>query len=266
MTDTPGRLRYSVFIDDASVDGKAKHFGFGTLWMPWQRRGDISRELQALRERHHYPHEIKWEKVSKKYLGFYLDLVDWFFGASFAAFHCMVVHQPSLDLAKHGGRIEVAREKAATLLLSNKTKRFLTVHPDREAEIRVYVDPLPTSRAKADEVMQIITGHVIRAAMQRTDLDLRVFTKDSKEVTGIQLCDLLLGAVLDGFNRRSSSEPKDRLRRHVAAHLGWEDIDADTFPEEPKFNIWHLWKERRVWPVETRAVRLSTPPRHPEGM
>lgn len=258
MTSEP-ELQLAVFIDDASIDGKTSHFGFGTLWVPWRRRGDFSAGIKALREKHGYTSEIKWQKVKRLSIAFYRDLVDWFFRTKWLAFHCIVVPRADLKMELHNNRIEVARMKAVTVLLSKKIEHVLRVNPEVDAEIRVYVDPLPASYPKADEAMQIIANHVVKASSGRENAVAELRTRDSKTDPGIQLCDLLLGAVVDAFTQRSSSQEKQELRSLVASMLGWKDLRADTFPTERKFNIWFLWDCAGPRPLDTRPVRLRYP-------
>lgn len=258
MTTKPALL-WSVFIDDASIDGKTSHFGFGTLWVPWRRRGDFTAGIKALREKHGYTSEIKWQKVKRLTLPFYRDLVDWFFRTKWLAFHCIVVPRADLKMELHGNRIEVARMKAVTLLLSKKIEHVLRVNPSVDVEIRVYVDPLPSSYPKADEAMQIIANHIIMGASGRENAVAELRTRDSRTDQGIQLCDLLLGAVVDAFTERSSSKEKAELKHLVASMLGWQDLRADTLPRERKFNIWFLWDCAGQRPVTTRRVSLRYP-------
>lgn len=65
--------------------------------------------------------------------------------------------------------------------------------------------------------------------------------RDSRTSAGVQIADVLLGAVLCPWNAASE---EGSCKRRIAAHLldgiGWKDHLADTFPAEWKFNIWTL--------------------------
>jgi hypothetical protein len=85
---------------------------------------------------------------------------------------------------------------------------------------------------------------------------------DSKEFEGIQLCDVLLGAVVDTWNEGSTSDHKAALKTHIASYLGWSDIRSDTRPSERKFNVWWLTDQThpdQQRPIQTRNVRLVHP-------
>ena len=73
-----GKLIWHVACDESGVDG-ARYYGFGSLWMKWQRRGDFSRDIRKLREKHAYTSEIKWQKAhSKLYSKFYDELLEYY--------------------------------------------------------------------------------------------------------------------------------------------------------------------------------------------
>jgi len=67
-----------VACDESGIDG-GRYYGFGSLWLAWERRGDLTGQLGELRDRHGFQEELKWNKANTgKYHGFMLDAVDWF--------------------------------------------------------------------------------------------------------------------------------------------------------------------------------------------
>jgi len=36
----PGHRNYLVYCDESGIDGQV-YYGFGSLWLPWERRGDL---------------------------------------------------------------------------------------------------------------------------------------------------------------------------------------------------------------------------------
>src|SRR5690349_1887942 len=86
----PGVIRWLVSCDESGVHG-ARYYGFGTLWMPWQRRGAFAALIDELRRAHAFHQEFKWSKVGPRYYGFYRDLVDLFFKTHWLSFQCLVV-------------------------------------------------------------------------------------------------------------------------------------------------------------------------------
>ena len=231
-------LRWLISCDESGTGG-ANYYGFGSLWMKEQRRGEFYGEIMKLRQKHNYFHEFKWQKTnSKLYRQFFTDLVDLFFQKNWLAFHSIIVRKAVVKKEFHDGDYDLARRKHFTELLINKIKRCIRAHPDRAYTFKIWVDPIASRYKKADEAVEVISNNVlVRAVGTLRPVD-KVITRDSKNTPSIQLCDLLLGAVMEAWQQRSTSEPKQILQKYIAEQLGWTNLRADTRPEERKFNIW----------------------------
>jgi hypothetical protein len=259
MTDAPGIRSWLIACDESGVHG-SPHYGFGTLWMKWQRRGDFFKDVREMKERHRFQGECKWSAASSNGdLPFYQELISYFFHRKWLVFHCLVVRREVVRKAEfHDNDWDLARRKHFTMLLTNKMKKALVRFPDREHEFQIYVDRIASRYAKADEAVCVISNNVLNEKFRGRSPVKSVTTRDSQDTPAIQLCDLLLGAVMETWQRKASSPTKRAVRKIIAEHLGWDDLDADTFVDERKFNIWYFHdpprEERRV---ETRPVRLK---------
>jgi Protein of unknown function (DUF3800) len=254
----PGVLRWLVSCDESGVHG-SPCYGFGTLWMTWQRRGDLARLIRDLRTEHRYRDEIKWNHVRRASVPFYQALVESFFKASWLGFHCLVVRKAIVRPELHGGSWDEARQKHFGMLLRKKVLGCIQTHLPREQTIRVYLDPLHSSYKKASEVLEKITRSVVQRSYPNVQIE-GAFERDSKETPTIQLCDLLLGAVMSDWDRNPAGGAKAELRAFIAGHLGWTDLHADTHPDERKFNIWMFYDtERGPRQSTTRPVLLTYP-------
>lgn len=259
--ENPGVRSWLIACDESGVHGSA-HYGFGSLWLKWQRRGDFFEDFRALKERHGFRDECKWNSVhSQRNLPFYEDLLDYFFQRKWLAFHCLVVRKEIVRKEQfHQNSWDLARRKHFTMLLTNKMRRSMDKHPQREHEFRVYVDPIASQYKKADEAIEVISNRVLNQRFRSKDPVRSVITRDSKETPSIQICDLLLGAVMETWQRKATNTTKLKVRSKIAEYLGWQEIDADTFNTEKKFNIWYFFdppnETRRV---TTRPVRLKYP-------
>lgn len=235
--------------------------------MGYQRRGEFAAGITAIRALYSAADEIKWNKCSRKNLPFYKGIVDWFFQNGALLFHCMIVARRWVAVHDyHNGSYERAREKHFTKFLTNKVKRVIRENPGRLVSTRVYVDEMPSSYDKVDEVIEIVGNHMINKSLAGMAEAIpaidSVYECDSHEYNAIQVADLLLGAVIDTWNDRSTNEAKAALKRHIAGYLGWEDLKSDTRPTERKFNIWWLTDKVNpgdVRPVHTRPVTLRHP-------
>jgi hypothetical protein len=254
-----GKIIWLISCDESGVHG-APYYGFGTLWMKWQRRGDIFDDIREMKARHSFGGEVKWKKAhNKRQLKFHKELVEYFFKKEWMTFHCFVVHKAIVKKELHENSWDLARRKHFVALLSNKMDRVCRKYRGRDIGFRVYVDKIHSSYEKADEAVEVITNHILNRLGNRYPID-SVITRDSKETPTIQLCDLLLGAVMDAWQKEAESETKIELEKFIAEHLGWPDLQSDTFPRERKFNIWYFHDvERPRRDVSTRKVNLKYP-------
>lgn len=255
-----GKLIWHIACDESGTGGQ-RYYGFGSLWMRWQRRGDFAEDIRRLRERHNYHFEIKWQKAHDKiYHDFYLDLIKYFFETSWLAFHCILIRKETVRKELHGGDYDLARRKHFTKFISRKIHSCIKSHPNRDCEFRVTVDPIASRYKKADEAVHVIANNQLAREIQNSAPIQNVLTRDSKYSQQIQLCDLLLGAVMEAWQNNSSNERKKKIVNYVAEHLGWTDLQADTYPFERKFNIWYFY-DKTLGPreAEVRPVKLKYP-------
>ena len=255
-------VRSWLIACDESGTGGSPYYGFGSLWIKYQRRGDFIRAFRELKEKHSMTRECKWNSASSmKYMGFYAELIEYFFKHQWMVFHCIVVRKE--DVAKeefHNNNWDLARRKHFTMLLTNKMRMALKRFPDRQHEFRIYVDPIASSYAKADEAVEVISNNVLNQEIRGSSPVKAVLTKDSAETPAIQLCDLLLGAVMETWQQANTNKTRTAVRSVISEHLGWEDLDADTFKTERKFNIWYfLDTTRKRRAVTSREVNLKIP-------
>ena len=76
----PGYKNYLIYCDESGLHG-AVYYGFGSLWMPWERRGDFVALIRELQEKYGFREEMKWNHLSRKKEAFYKALVDAFSSA-----------------------------------------------------------------------------------------------------------------------------------------------------------------------------------------
>jgi hypothetical protein len=162
-----------------------------------------------------------------------------------------------VDKAMHAGNLDLARRKHFNMLLTKKIKRFNEAQPERQHTFRIWVDPIASSYQKAHEAVEVIANNVLRVPFGGIRAVDKVFVRDSAATPSIQLCDLLLGAVMEAWQGAATSIGKVALQKKIASYLGWPDLRADTKPHERKFNIWYFYDTRdSEREPETRDVIL----------
>lgn len=259
--ESTGIRSWLIACDESGVHG-SPHYGFGSLWLRWQRRGDFLADYYNLAQKHKFVDECNWSSANRKYfLPFYQDLITYFFQRKWLVFHCLICRKETVQKdIYHQNDWDLARRKHYTMLLTRKMRQALQTFPTRKHEFRVYVDPIASRYRKADEAMEIISNHILNQRFRDVSPVTSIVTKDSKKTPAIQVCDLLLGAVMETWQQRTTSSTKTAIRHSIAWHLGWDELDSDTMPKERKFNIWYFFDPtRETRKVKTRSVTLRYP-------
>jgi hypothetical protein len=252
----PGYKNYLIYCDESGMDGSV-YYGFGSLWMPWERRGDFAHLITETRASHRYTDEIKWTHVGRSSEAFYTNLIDAFFVRNWLMFHALIIRKGYSDRTFHKD-FDEEKTKRLVMLIRKKIAFFCAGDPSKRYHVRV--DPLPVRYKKTDEVAFKIAGAMLKKDLGNTPLET-LFTRHSHETPGIQMVDFLLGAALAGWQNKATADHKLRVRRHLAKHLGWPDMDSDTRPSLWKFNIWYFHDptDERPREVSTRAVNYKLP-------
>jgi hypothetical protein len=253
----PGTRNIVIYVDESGLH-RAPYYAFGSLWMPWERRGTLAAFVDRLRDRDKYYDEAKWSSVPRR-PQFYEELVEEFFQRSWMMFHCLLVRKTDVDRSRHRGR-ENALQKHLTMLLDKKIGHFARLSAG--ATYRIRTDQLSVSYPKTDEVIEkILDADLKKLAVASRVHDVRQC--DSRQTRGVQLVDVLLGAVTAAWQGDELVASKVELQRYIAGHLGWSSLRHDTHPGEVKFNVWHFHDPQaggaRV--AQTKAVRLRIPMR-----
>ncbi|WP_075686211.1 DUF3800 domain-containing protein, partial [Serratia marcescens] len=239
--DNPGKLIWHVSCDESGTGG-ARFYGYGSVWMRYQRRGEFSKLMRELREKHNCYDELKWQKAhSPRNQAFYDDVIEMFFKHPWLAFHCIIVQKSHVDKQFHDGNYDLAMRKHFTKLLTSKITQVITTHAHRDCEFRIDVDPIPSSYKKADEALHKIANNVIFNTTGKKNAIKYVKTKDSKESHQIQIADFLLGAVMSAFQEKATNPRKLEVAKKIAAYIGWDGFLYDTMNYERKFNIWYFY-------------------------
>ncbi len=139
---------------------------------------------------------------------------------------------------------ELAFYQTYTMLVKNVAKQI-------KSDVEVIIDQKIDKYKKNDEVTGIVANNMLaRAGMKK--LVKSVTMHDSKHHLGLQVVDILTGAVNSGYlkylnPRLELSVAKELAFERMAALLGWDFFHYDTFPNKD-FNIWHFPQEMRAMP------------------
>ena len=133
--------------------------------------------------------------------------------------------------------------------------------------VKIYIDDRSDSYDKQDEVVEIITNHMLNHLSSSGRVS-NVTKADSKDLVCIQVADYLTGALNTAHhqflnpNWKFSAE-KALFISKMAETIGWDRLVYDTYPNA-NFNIWHFPIEWRAIPAtkgidEDLSVKFITP-------
>jgi hypothetical protein len=240
---------------DQSGIAHSTHYGFGTLWMPYDRRGDFVGDFNVAREKAGVDVMADLGAVANPSMCRLADaLIDYFFDTRWLAFHCLVVERGLVDMSCHDDNVDLAQRKHFTMLLANKIQRALR-KGGQDQMFRVWVAPIPSPYSKAAEVVEIVTQNVVSNVRGRK-IDVRVTVRDPDSTPAILMCNLLVSLVMQPWVDANVSRRQRQMVDKLCRRLGWVDLKHDTPPSMRKFNIWKFHDPVRE-PSRTAKTRRT---------
>ena len=260
-------MKYLAFCDESGIQAGSPCYTIAAIAVPESDFSAIEQELDVILRSNGVDRELHWSDIRSSQ------------GAAEAAVECFrsVIGADELNFAHAIAVLKAPykkwqqdREEAFY-----QTYTYLLQHLGRgtNARLRVFMDERSDSYDKRDEVMQIISTHMLRRLGKKLEVE-SVEKVDSHAFRLIQLADIWGGAInqsckslLEGDHDLSNVNPlKREIIAGIASVLGWKEqhLAFDTMPpetgtrfREPRVNIWHFpYVEFRSVPG-TRPVRLT---------
>jgi hypothetical protein len=214
--------------DESSV------MGLGAVWLSKENARRLSLELRDIKRRHRAAGELKWTKVSASRSAFYLELVDWFFMQSGLNFRCIIIpDKKSLDHSKYNrGSHDDFYYKMFFSMLSK------IMSPDDVHDI--YLDIKDTrSSLKVSHLKNVLCNNVYDFT---GDMVGKIQHVRSHEIELLQLCDLLLGAVVYRNRGLDTNPTKRSVVQRIEEHHQRPLLTSSAL-SKTKFNIFR-WQAR----------------------
>ena len=227
-------MQYVVYCDESRHDGghSAPFMAIGSLWVPRERKSEISKAARTLFRAAGLNAEVKWSKVSAARLDAYKRVIDFFFATRELSFRVIVVEQAGLDTGRlDGGDRELGFYRFYYDLLARwlepGSEYLILLDFKQNQSANRYHD----LRAALSRCLKGNEGHII---------DLTVI--DSAETPLAQLCDLLTGAFSAAWcGDARPGGAKAELIAHTAAHIGWSSLrSASASPANSKVNVFRI--------------------------
>ncbi|MEW6110288.1 MAG: DUF3800 domain-containing protein [Nitrospirota bacterium] len=226
---------FNVYCDESChlENDRQSVMVLGAVWCPLEKTREISIRIREIKAKHKIKadFEIKWTKVSPAQKEFYLDLIDYFFDDDDLHYRALIVpDKTKLQHEKFGHDHDTWYYKMYFDMLK------VILSPD--ACYRIYLDIKDTkSASKVAKLHEVLCNNMYD--FQRQIIE-RVQTVHSREVSQLQLADLLTGAI-SYLNRGLSSSPvKLELIERMKKRSHYE-LTKTTLLLEKKVNLfrWH---------------------------
>ncbi|WP_371742374.1 DUF3800 domain-containing protein [Aestuariibacter sp. A3R04] len=245
------QLDYLVYGDESGTTGSDRCYSIGLLCVTKTKVNEFNQYVLDLKKKRGIVGELKWSKIknSAGQANICIDLLSMVLRSS-CCFHSIIVEK---SIYNNWTTDKTDREKAFyqtyTYLLKNTAKQL-------KSKLIVLIDQKCDKYKKNDEVMGIVANNMLaKLGSDRTIQEVTM--NDSKEHLGLQVVDILTGAVNSGYMKFLKPEltlsvAKEAAFIKMAAMLGWDKLVYDTYPNKD-FNIWHFPSENRSRPA-TKAI------------
>ena len=226
---------FNIYCDESchlEHDGE-KAMVIGGVWCSLSKKDEIFRRLREIKEEHGLSKrfEIKWNKVSKGQLNFYMDVINYFFDNSDLHFRVLVV--PDKQELNHK-EYNQSHDTFYYKMYFNMLKTLF----EPNYEYNIYIDIKDTrGQKKVERLHDVLCNNHYDFNRQMIK---KVQQVRSEEIELIALADLLIGAVSYLHRGINTSEAKLKLIERIKARSGY-NLTASTLYREDKFNIF-VWR------------------------
>ncbi len=202
----------AIFCDETGMHG-SRYVYLGALRCSYRRSQIIGERLAHIRKNRKLVAEMKWTKVSKKFLGAYREWVDVFLQDKACRFLVMRAPRSAMSRCREEGFFNIYR-------------RFLArvVRPTRGCYVWVDGSTLRRRSRWSSLAYRVNRSRRENWALRGRNIRELKVVEDSRDNDLIQLTDVLLGAVAS-LAAASLAEPKRCLADHLAPHVT-ETADA----------------------------------------
>lgn len=227
----------NVYVDESghTDDPDCSVMVLGALWVSVAQLSLLTDAVRTIKKKHDIsPHrEIKWTKVSDAKLDYYKDLIDAVFDIEQVNYRAVVIDKAKVDYEARGLTADDFYYRMQYLLVR-------TIAEKRLEDMRLFFDYKDTWSGVETTKLAAYLGNT----GSLHNKSLRAQPLRSHEVIGLQLADLLTGAVMyaNKPTDKQLSEAKKQLIQHVESRAGQKLTEGTAYGAE-KMNLL-LWEPR----------------------
>lgn len=237
---------YIIFCDESDKTGRYYSNFYGGVLVGASQYQRITARLNAAKQELHLFGEVKWEKVTERYLVKYQDLIRCFF-EEVAAAQVRVRIMFRQNATRPRGLSHEQLEVQYYLLYYQFIKHaFGLMHSEQNPEgtrLRLYFDRLPDTGEKVERFKGFILG--LQHAKGFRDANISIAKEDITEVHShdhvlLQCLDIVLGSITFRLNDKHKQKlpgSKRRGKRTKAKEALYKSILHEICRFYPRFNI-----------------------------
>ncbi|MBI4946132.1 MAG: DUF3800 domain-containing protein [Bacteroidetes bacterium] len=233
------RVEYNIYCDESChlSHDDSKAMVLGAVWCPLDKRKEIFTRIREIKAKYNFKpgFEIKWNKVSKGRVDFYLDIINYFFDDDDLHFRALIVpDKKALDHSVFNQYHDTFYYK----MYFDMLKVILSPH----CAYNIYIDIKDTrGNNKVLKLKEVLRNNHYDFQKQ---IIKNVQQVHSSEVEILQITDLLIGAI--GYLHRGLNENSGKLKiiERVRQCSGYS-LKQSTLYKEEKVNIF-IWKHRII--------------------
>jgi len=242
-------MDYHVYGDESGTTGSDKCYSIGLLCVPIEKVPEFNNYVINLKNKWGIVGELKWSKIknSAGQANICIDLLNMVLKSN-CCFHAIIVEKRIYNNWK---------KNRETAFYKTYTELVKSVAQQTNSNLTVFIDQKCDKYKKNDEVIGIVANNMLSQMGKRKSIGT-VEMHDSKAHVGLQVVDILTGAVNSGYMKflnpnLTLSRAKEAAFIKMANMLGWEKLHYDTYPNK-SFNLWHFPPENKARPATKKNI------------
>jgi len=245
-------LSLSLIAEDAN-----KPFAGGILWMNWQRRGDFQALLRETGlSNSSKVAQLGWRQLSDESLPLHERFLDAFFETPWLGFDAFV--GKLVDGKNDRASFQKRAQKCMNDFAANQIEERLRAEPEQPQPFRVWLDAQSMGYENRKAALDAVESNVFRSVLGFHRAEDKVINHRTASTVSLQVCGLLLRAVLAAWRNEAQVPARKRFSDRLADRLGWGDLKSASRPGETKFSVYPgLPKFRPELPVRSVPAQLS---------
>jgi len=226
---------YNIYCDESChlENDPHKAMVLGAIWCAKDDKEQLFGRLKEIKLKHGLKSdfEIKWNKVSSSKIAFYKEVINYFFDTEKLNFRALVVANKSeLEHEQYGHTHDDFYYKMYFDMLK------IIISP--RASYYIYLDIKDTQGfEKVNKLREVINNNHYDFSNK---IVKRIQEVNSKDVSLLQLADLLIGALSYHHRELTTSKAKTELIELIKSRSGYSLL-KNTLPNERKFNLF-IWR------------------------